>query len=339
MTVDEEGTVLNTTADLPPQPSDIVRTAQREIEMPEFEQPVEAPVAMYLREIERTPLLNAEQEVDFAKRIEAAEKGKIRLSRGNWTPAQRARLEARIADGEDARRKLTEANLRLVVSVAKKYMGRGLPFLDMIQEGNLGLSRAVEKFDYRKGYRFSTYAHWWIRQAVTRALADQARTIRVPVHMVERIGHLYRATRELQQRLSREPTPAELGGVMGMPTERVEQIIRAARQPISLETPIGAEDEGTLADIIADRKSESPEELAAERLLHDQLEDAMVGLSDRERRVLKLRFGLDDGRARTLEEVGAEIGVTRERVRQLEAEALHKLRQPELRHRLKEYLD
>ncbi len=299
----------------------------------------DAPAAIYLRDISRVSLLTAQQEVALAKEIEAGNQAGERLKQLPPWSDESARLEEDYRRGKEARRQLTEANLRLVVSVARKYMGRGLPLLDLIQEGNIGLQRAVEKYDYRKGYRFSTYAYWWIRQAVTRAIADQARTIRVPVHMIELIGDVYRVSRDLQQELGREPEPDEIAAEMGTSAEKVRQIIRAARQPISLETPVGEEEESTLADFIADRAARAPAEAAAQELLKEHVEDALQQLTERERAVLKMRFGLIDGRDRTLGEIGEELGVSRERVRQIEAEALQKLRQPKLRAKLREYLE
>ena len=308
--------------------------ALEELEYPS----IEAPVALYLREINRVPLLTPEEEVELARQIEEGTRAKKRLQKG-VDPQEKAELEAIVARGEEARRRLTEANLRLVVSVAKKYMGRGLPFLDLIQEGNIGLQRAVEKYDYRRGFKFSTYAHWWIRQAITRAIADQARTIRVPVHMIEQIGNLFRVSHRLEQRLGREPTAEEMAREMRTTPERVRQILRAARQPISLETPVGEEAESTLADFITEREALTPAEAVAQQLLKEQIEGALDQLSERESYVLRLRFGLEDGRNRTLEEIGEDLGVSRERVRQIESEALAKLRRPELRQRLKEYLE
>ncbi len=301
--------------------------------------PSEAPAAIYLRDISRVRLLTAEEEVSLAKQIEQGNLAVERMKQLGPASDERDRLDNLSHHGNEARRRLTEANLRLVVSVARKYMGRGLPLLDLIQEGNIGLQRAVEKYDYRKGYRFSTYAYWWIRQAVTRAIADQARTIRVPVHMIELIGDVYRVSRDLQQELGREPEPDEIAQEMGTSPEKVRQIIRAARQPISLETPVGEEEESTLADFIADRAARAPAEAAAQELLKEHVEDALQQLSERERAVLKMRFGLIDGRDRTLGEIGEELGVSRERVRQIEAEALAKLRQPKLRQKLREYLE
>ena len=274
---------------------------------------IDDPVRMYLKEIGKVPLLTAEEEVDLAKRMEEGD--------------------------EEARKHLAEANLRLVVSIAKRYVGRGMLFLDLIQEGNLGLIKAVEKFDYRKGFKFSTYATWWIRQAITRAIADQARTIRIPVHMVETINKLTRVQRQLLQQLGREPTPEEISEVMDIPPERVREIQKISQEPVSLETPIGEEEDSHLGDFIQDDNVPVPAEAAAFTLLKEQLVDVLGTLTEREQRVLKLRFGLDDGRARTLEEVGKEFNVTRERIRQIEAKALRKLRHPSRSRKLKDYLE
>jgi RNA polymerase primary sigma factor len=270
-------------------------------------------VRMYLKEIGRVPLLTAEEEVELAKRIEEGD--------------------------EEAKRRLAEANLRLVVSIAKRYVGRGMQFLDLIQEGNLGLIKAVEKFDFRKGFKFSTYATWWIRQAITRAIADQARTIRIPVHMVETINKLIRVSRQLLQELGREPTPEEIAEQMDLPVERVREIMKIAQEPVSLETPIGEEEDSHLGDFIEDQEAPAPAEAAAIYMLKEQLEDVLDTLTPREEKVLRLRFGLDDGRSRTLEEVGHEFGVTRERIRQIEAKALRKLRHPSRSKKLKDFLE
>ena len=274
---------------------------------------IEDPVRMYLKEIGKVPLLSAEEEIELAQRMENGD--------------------------EDAKKRLAEANLRLVVSIAKRYVGRGMLFLDLIQEGNLGLIKAVEKFDYRKGYKFSTYATWWIRQAITRAIADQARTIRIPVHMVETINKLIRVSRQLLQELGREPTPEEIAEEMNMPVERVREILKISQEPVSLETPIGEEEDSHLGDFIQDDNVPVPADAAAFSLLKEQLNEVLGTLTEREQKVLRLRFGLDDGRARTLEEVGKEFNVTRERIRQIEAKALRKLRHPSRSRKLKDYLD
>ncbi|MBE3564241.1 MAG: RNA polymerase sigma factor RpoD [Thermogemmatispora sp.] len=284
---------------------------------------------MYLREIGRVPLLTAEEEVRLARLME---RGKAEAAKPN--PNRRI-----IEEGEEAQRRLTEANLRLVVSVAKKYIGRGMSLLDLIQEGNIGLIRAVEKFDYTKGYKFSTYATWWIRQAITRAIADQARTIRIPVHMVETINRLIRISRRLLQDLGREPTSEEIAEQMDISPEKVREIIKVSQEPVSLETPIGEEEDSHLGDFIEDHTALAPADAASHQLLKEQVEDVLASLTERERKVLQLRFGLDDGRSRTLEEVGKEFHVTRERIRQIEAKALRKLRHPSRSRKLKDYLD
>ena len=286
------------------------------------------PVRMYLKEIGRVPLLSMEDEKNLAMRIEAGENELARNGSAN---------QVVIGQGEEAKRQLTEANLRLVVSIAKKYVGRGMLFLDLIQEGNLGLIRAVEKFDYRKGYKFSTYATWWIRQAITRALADQARTIRIPVHMVETINRLIKISRQLLQELGRDPSVEEIAAEMGLTPEKVREVIKISQEPISLETPIGEEEDSHLGDFIEDQEAVAPAEAASVMLLKEKMQDVLQNLTERERKVLVLRFGLEDGHQRTLEEVGQEFGVTRERIRQIEAKALRKLRHPSRGKALKDY--
>jgi RNA polymerase primary sigma factor len=307
---------------------------------PEALQPgVSTPAAMYLREISRVPLLSAADEVSLAQAIERGKDALAKLSQPSLSAPERSELLAAVEHGDAARRRLTESNLRLVVSVAKRYVGRGVPLLDLIQEGNIGLTRAVEKFDWRRGFKFSTYATWWIRQAITRAIADQARTIRIPVHMVETINRLIQVSRRLQQELGREPSPEEIAEVVGMPAEKIREIFRASQVPISLQTRVGEEDESDLGEFIADTAAIAPGDAVAHELLREQIEDVLDELTTRERRALQLRFGLEDGRRRTLEEVGADLGVTRERARQIEAEALRKLRHPKLSRKLRDYLE
>ncbi len=310
--------ILTITDDVDDEPDDIEFDVESEEEIEiDLSVPdgvsIEDPVRMYLKEIGKVPLLTAEEEIELAKRMEAGDEG--------------------------AKKKLAEANLRLVVSIAKRYVGRGMLFLDLIQEGNLGLIKAVEKFDYRKGYKFSTYATWWIRQAITRAIADQARTIRIPVHMVETINKLIRISRQLLQELGREPLPEEIAKEMEIPVERVREILKISQEPVSLETPIGEEEDSHLGDFIQDDNVPVPAEAAAFTLLREQLEEVLGTLTEREQKVLRLRFGLEDGRSRTLEEVGKEFEVTRERIRQIEAKALRKLRHPSRSRKLKEYLE
>jgi RNA polymerase primary sigma factor len=283
---------------------------------------------MYLKEIGRVPLLSMDDEKNLAMKIEA---GEHELAKNGQTN------QVVVGQGEEAKRQLTEANLRLVVSIAKKYVGRGMLFLDLIQEGNLGLIRAVEKFDYRKGYKFSTYATWWIRQAITRALADQARTIRIPVHMVETINRLIKISRQLLQELGRDPSVEEIAAEMGLTPEKVREVIKISQEPISLETPIGEEEDSHLGDFIEDQEAVAPAEAASVMLLKEKMQDVLQNLTERERKVLVLRFGLEDGHQRTLEEVGQEFGVTRERIRQIEAKALRKLRHPSRGKALKDY--
>ena len=312
---------------------------------------VEDPVRMYLKAIGKVPLLSADEEIELAQNMEdgAVATEKINVLKGRLDGAseeEKAEIKAEIKTlqrdvdkGADAKKRLAEANLRLVVSIAKRYVGRGMLFLDLIQEGNLGLIKAVEKFDYKKGYKFSTYATWWIRQAITRAIADQARTIRIPVHMVETINKLIRVSRQLLQELGREPSPEEIAKEMNMPVERVREILKISQEPVSLETPIGEEEDSHLGDFIKDDNVPVPADAAAFTLLKEQLEEVLGTLTEREQKVLTLRFGLEDGRARTLEEVGKEFNVTRERIRQIEAKALRKLRHPSRSRKLKDYLE
>ncbi len=297
-------------------------------------------VRMYLKEIGRVSLLTAEDERELAMRIEAGVQAEERRgANGALAEIDRRILAGAVRDGDEARAELIQANLRLVVSIAKRYVGRGMLFLDLIQEGNLGLMRAVEKFDYTKGFKFSTYATWWIRQAITRAIADQARTIRIPVHMVESMNRVMRIQRQMTQELEREPTIDELAEKTGLTTERVREIQRIAQDPLSLDSPVGEEDDSNLADFIEDSGADAPAEVATRRMLAQAVEEALGELSDREKEVVKLRFGLIDGQARTLEEVGREFGVTRERIRQIEAKTLAKLRHPQRSQKLKEFLD
>lgn len=312
---------------------------------------VEDPVRMYLKEIGKVPLLSADEEIELAQNMEdgAVAIEKINVLKGRLDGASEEEkaeikeeiktLQRDVDKGADAKKRLAEANLRLVVSIAKRYVGRGMLFLDLIQEGNLGLIKAVEKFDYKKGYKFSTYATWWIRQAITRAIADQARTIRIPVHMVETINKLIRVSRQLLQELGREPSPEEIAKDMSMPVERVREILKISQEPVSLETPIGEEEDSHLGDFIKDDNVPVPADAAAFTLLKEQLEEVLGTLTEREQKVLTLRFGLEDGRARTLEEVGKEFNVTRERIRQIEAKALRKLRHPSRSRKLKDYLE
>lgn len=298
-------------------------------------------VKMYLKEIGKVNLLTPEEELSLAKRMADGEKAKEQLEEigEEIDEDTKKQIDLLIADGEKAKKSLAEANLRLVVSIAKRYVGRGMLFLDLIQEGNLGLIKAVDKFDYTKGYKFSTYATWWIRQAITRAIADQARTIRIPVHMVETINKLVRVSRQLVQELGREPTPEELAKELNMPVDKVREISKISQEPVSLETPIGEEEDSHLGDFIPDEDAPAPSEAASFVLLKEQLGAVLETLSEREAKVLRLRFGLDDGRARTLEEVGKEFDVTRERIRQIEAKALRKLRHPSRSKKLKDYLE
>ena len=312
---------------------------------------VEDPVRMYLKEIGKVPLLSADEEIELAQNMEdgAVAIEKINVLKGRLDGASEEEkaeikeeiktLQRDVDKGADAKKRLAEANLRLVVSIAKRYVGRGMLFLDLIQEGNLGLIKAVEKFDYKKGYKFSTYATWWIRQAITRAIADQARTIRIPVHMVETINKLIRVSRQLLQELGREPSPEEIAKEMSMPVDRVREILKISQEPVSLETPIGEEEDSHLGDFIKDDNVPVPADAAAFTLLKKQLEEVLGTLTEREQKVLTLRFGLEDGRARTLEEVGKEFNVTRERIRQIEAKALRKLRHPSRSRKLKDYLE
>jgi RNA polymerase primary sigma factor len=349
---DESMDALDSTKEPPtdwePSPDDVMEVEQEILADPKWdelgeglgiavadlESSLDDPVRMYLREIGRVPLLTAEEEVRLAQIMERGKQERIRAERAKVVPTRKY-----ILDGEEAQRRLTEANLRLVVSVAKKYIGRGMNLLDLIQEGNIGLIRAVEKFDYTKGYKFSTYATWWIRQAITRAIADQARTIRIPVHMVETINRLIRISRRLLQDLGREPTSEEIAEQMEISPEKVREIIKVSQEPVSLETPIGEEDDSHLGDFLEDQTALAPAEAASHQLLKEQVEDVLDSLTERERKVLQLRFGLDDGRSRTLEEVGKEFHVTRERIRQIEAKALRKLRHPSRSRKLKDYLD
>ena len=303
---------------------------------------IDDPVRMYLKEIGKVPLLAPDEEIELAQKMSAGSLAKEQLEEaeeGSLSPEDQAELKKLAKAGDAAKQKLAEANLRLVVSIAKRYVGRGMLFLDLIQEGNLGLIKAVEKFDYTKGYKFSTYATWWIRQAITRAIADQARTIRIPVHMVETINKVIRVSRQLLQELGHDPSPDEIAEEMNMPVEKVREILKIAQEPVSLETPIGEEEDSHLGDFIEDDTASEPSEAASFTLLKEQLVDVLSTLTPREEKVLKLRFGIEDGRTRTLEEVGKEFNVTRERIRQIEAKALRKLRHPSRSKKLKDFLN
>ncbi len=303
---------------------------------------IDDPVRMYLKEIGKVPLLSPEEEIELAQKMSDGNLAQEQIEEAgeaSFTPENLARMNRIIKEGEKAKQKLAEANLRLVVSIAKRYVGRGLLFLDLIQEGNLGLIKAVEKFDYTKGYKFSTYATWWIRQAITRAIADQARTIRIPVHMVETINKVIRVSRQLLQELGHDPSPEEIADEMSMPVDKVREILKIAQEPVSLETPIGEEEDSHLGDFIPDEGASEPSEAASFTLLKEQLVDVLSTLTPREEKVLKLRFGIEDGRTRTLEEVGKVFNVTRERIRQIEAKALRKLRHPSRSKKLKDFLN
>ena len=303
---------------------------------------IDDPVRMYLKEIGKVPLLSPDEEIELAQKMSAGNLAKEQLAEADEStlpPEELSQLKALVKEGEKSKQKLAEANLRLVVSIAKRYVGRGMLFLDLIQEGNLGLIKAVEKFDYTKGYKFSTYATWWIRQAITRAIADQARTIRIPVHMVETINKVIRVSRQLLQELGHDPSPEEIAAEMSMPVDKVREILKIAQEPVSLETPIGEEEDSHLGDFIPDEGASEPSEAASFTLLKEQLVDVLSTLTPREEKVLKLRFGIEDGRTRTLEEVGKEFNVTRERIRQIEAKALRKLRHPSRSKKLKDFLN
>ena len=346
--VDAEGFL----ADLPDEDGEPAMEEIAEIEEEELVDPntlvdsfnIDDPVRMYLKEIGKVPLLTADQEVDLATVMSAGREAQERLAQAAEEGAEPipedelASLKKQVKAGEKAKQQLAEANLRLVVSIAKRYVGRGMLFLDLIQEGNLGLIKAVEKFDYTKGYKFSTYATWWIRQAITRAIADQARTIRIPVHMVETINKVIRVSRQLLQELGHDPSPEEISEEMNMPVDKVREILKIAQEPVSLETPIGEEEDTHLGDFIPDEAASEPSEAASFTLLKEQLVDVLSTLTPREEKVLKLRFGIEDGRTRTLEEVGKEFNVTRERIRQIEAKALRKLRHPSRSKKLKDFL-
>ena len=339
-------------ADLPDEDGEPAMDEIAEIEEEELVDPntlvdsfnIDDPVRMYLKEIGKVPLLTADQEVELATVMSAGREAEARVAQaeadGSAIPeAEMVELKKQIKAGEKAKQQLAEANLRLVVSIAKRYVGRGMLFLDLIQEGNLGLIKAVEKFDYTKGYKFSTYATWWIRQAITRAIADQARTIRIPVHMVETINKVIRVSRQLLQELGHDPSPEEISAEMNMPVDKVREILKIAQEPVSLETPIGEEEDSHLGDFIPDEAASEPSEAASFTLLKEQLVDVLGTLTPREEKVLKLRFGIEDGRTRTLEEVGKEFNVTRERIRQIEAKALRKLRHPSRSKKLKDFLN